>query len=55
MNRKEFGGTPSGQFRKGWTVATLDERLAKEENKTYEKQEVLKHGIYGEMEADETA
>ncbi len=45
MNRKEFGDTPLGQFRKGSTVATLDERFAKEENETYEKQEVLKHGI----------
>ena len=41
----QFGDTPLGQFRKGWTVAALDDRFAKEENETYEKQGVLKHGI----------
>lgn len=43
--RAQFGDTPLGQFRKGWTVAALDDRFAKEENETYEKQGVLKHGI----------
>lgn len=35
--RAQFGGTPLGQFRKGWTVATLDERFAKEEEEIYKK------------------
>jgi len=33
--RAPFGGTPLGQFRKGWTVAELDERFAIEEEGTY--------------------
>ncbi len=33
MNRKEFGGTPLGQFRKGRTITALDERFVKDEIK----------------------
>lgn len=40
----QFGDTPLGQFRKGWTVAALDERFANEK-KSCEKMEVLKDGI----------
>lgn len=43
--RAQFGDAPLGQFRKGWSVAALDERFAKEEREIYEKQEVLKDGI----------
>ena len=43
--RAQFGDTPLGQFRKDWTVVALDERFAKEKEKTYKKQEVLKNGI----------
>lgn len=51
--RAQFGDTPLGQFRKDWTVTELDERFAKEEEKTYKKQEVLKNGIQGKVETHE--